>query len=193
MGPLDPAFMTELHSGRSPDSSRLSPILGTPSWPYEFRKRREANASRIIQFLTKPVARRPAAPVAMLGSDDRTNSSLIEVKATNASPLIFVVREKPCPCVLGLGRTSQLAWRALGAHLGPVGACIGHARRWRHCGINRSGSSRLQLIVCAPSLSSHGAKGGKVQRGVVAPKLRGRWAVATELRMTREGSRWFRL
>jgi hypothetical protein len=33
----------------------------------------------------------------------------------------------------------QLAWCAVGAHIGPVGACIGSYHRWHHCWINRWG------------------------------------------------------
>jgi hypothetical protein len=33
----------------------------------------------------------------------------------------------------------QLAFCALGAHIGPVGACIGHVHGHRHCWINRWG------------------------------------------------------
>jgi len=33
----------------------------------------------------------------------------------------------------------QMAWCAVGAHIGPVGACIGGFHRWHHCWINRWG------------------------------------------------------
>ena len=66
-------------------------------------------------------------------------AALVAAGAMLLSAAISQAAMAPAPNASYAGSDIQLAWCAVGAHIGPVGACIGHVHRYHHCWINRWG------------------------------------------------------
>ena len=66
-------------------------------------------------------------------------AALVAAGAMLLSATISQAAMAPAPNASYAGSDIQLAWCAVGAHIGPVGACIGHVHRYHHCWINRWG------------------------------------------------------
>ena len=76
----------------------------------------------------------------MLSRKSRSGSlaALVAAGAMLLSATLSQAAMAPAPAATYAGSDIQLAWCAVGAHIGPVGACIGGYHR-HHCWYNRWG------------------------------------------------------
>jgi hypothetical protein len=72
-------------------------------------------------------------------SKSRSLAALVAASAMLLSTAISQAAMAPAPGATYAPSDIHLAWCAVGAHIGPVGACIGSYHRWRHCWYNRWG------------------------------------------------------